>query len=112
MLFLHIIACYFYSVTLENSEWVPPHNWLMFKDAKLFTDEWTPIHKYSYMFYTSLMFLGSNEIGPVNPNEMFVCFIILLISAMFSALLISDLVVLVTILIERDQMNQTVITKA
>lgn len=70
-LYMHIIACYYYMVTLANSDkvsighplneskqWYAPTYFMNFVDQKLFTDEIPATAKYLKMFYYSTMFLG------------------------------------------------------
>lgn len=61
------------------------------------------------MLYTAIMFLGVNEMGPVNPDEMIACLVILNLSAFFNALIFSDLVILVVVLFQQDQEDEQVI---
>ena len=105
ILYLHFIGCYYYSVIVENKDkvdadglslqWYPAGYFLNYQDSKLFTDEMSVNHKYLQMLYTACLFIGINEMGPVNQDEMFACMIILVFSSFFSAIVISDLIMLV-----------------
>lgn len=121
-LMLHVIACYFYQVCLSNKDkvvlghelnesqqWYPPTYFINFPDSPIFTDQMTTSEKYLFMLYTATMFLGANEMGPVNPDEIFACVGILILCAFFNALIFSDLVILVVMLFEQESADERVV---
>jgi hypothetical protein len=48
------------------------------------------------MFYHGVLFLGLNEMGPVNENEMVFCVLVLVICAILESLLFSEMAEIVT----------------
>jgi hypothetical protein len=52
--------------------------------------------RYTLMFYHAVLFLGLNEIGPVNNNELMFATAALLACAMLEALLFSDMASVLT----------------
>ena len=58
--------------------WYQPTDWLNYEDQILFTHELSIYHKYLYAFYYSVLFLGTNEIGPVNKTEIVICALFLM----------------------------------
>ena len=54
------------------------------------------------MLYTATLFVGANEMAPVNENEMLAATLILLATFFFNGLIFSDLVILVETLLQED----------
>lgn len=52
-------------------------NAVNYPDVELYKSNWTLTKKYLFCAYTSLMFLGIGEIGPVGVFGTFVAFIVL-----------------------------------
>jgi hypothetical protein len=110
VILLHSIGCFWY-MTISKSkdryedigqgekrslQWYAPTEWMDYSKSKLFTDEITPVEKYWIMFYHGVLFLGLNEMGPVNTNEMQFCIIVLVTCAILESLLFSEMAEIVT----------------
>lgn len=78
----------------EYHPWYPPLDWINYKDSKLFQEKVT--YQYLISIYHSVLFLSSNEIGPVDEIELFGSLCILAISIFINTKIFSDLSLLVT----------------
>jgi hypothetical protein len=105
IVWLQFMTCFFYSTTLKNwgkidqfggsRTWNPPLDFINFPDSMLFKEEYDFFSRYVLCFYYALLILGSNEIAPVNENEMLVLVIFLIISLFVGVFLLSDVAVLI-----------------
>lgn len=82
--------------TLISMKWYPPLDWINYKESEFFTDKISPQKRYFVMLYHAVLFLGLNEIGPVNINEMQFCVIALVTCALLESLLFSEMAEIVT----------------
>lgn len=83
LLILHLLACsWFYSCNLNANQidyegyditWIPPFDWLNYKDTVLFETQTSSPKRYLTMLYHAVLMLGSNEMGPVNTPELIFC---------------------------------------
>lgn len=110
VILLHSLACFWYMTIIQNKDkvesigngevismqWYPPLDWIDFQKSEFFSDEITPWRKYTEMLYHAVLFLGLNEIGPVNVNEMQFCVLTLITCALLEALLFSEMAEIVT----------------
>ena len=51
-----------------RGEWIMPTSWLAFWDTKLYHQDYPSSMKYVYNLYYSVLFMGSNEVGPSPEN--------------------------------------------
>jgi len=77
----------------ENTSkaWWSPADWVNFPDQTLFTEAATRSYRYWKMMYYAFLFVYTNEIGPINNNEFFVTYMILLLSIFFVAFIFGDI---------------------
>jgi hypothetical protein len=66
-----------------------------FVDTRLYTDEYDFLKKYTTAFYYSVLTLANNELGPVNPNEMLVVNVLLILCLFVNTFVLSDVAVLI-----------------
>ena len=71
--------------------WYPPLDWVNFPDTKLYTEEYGEIEIYLTILYNAVLVLGSNELGPVNQEEMLYFSIILLGGVILNVLIFGDI---------------------
>lgn len=95
-LMMHGVGCLWHLITDQEKLWIVP---LDFVHAGIYPQIYRYYNekdgfKYIVSLYTSLMFLGGNEMGPRTDIEMIVCPIILIILAIFNAWLFGDMAVL------------------
>lgn len=127
MLFLvigiNIQACIWYTVVLINSDkelvydgvgrsaqWYPPTEWLNYSDSTFFKEgRW---HTYIECFYHSILMIGLNEMGPVNPEEMLACVLSLLVASFINANLFGEMAVLIANLNKKVTLRQSKLDSA
>jgi hypothetical protein len=95
-LMMHGVGCFWHKITDIEDQWIIP---LDFVHAGVYPQIYhyynrNDDYKYIVSLYTSLMFLGGNEMGPRTDLEMIVCPIILIVLAIFNAWLFGDMAVL------------------
>ena len=104
-LWLHSLGCFLYLIVLIHKydvdedgvalQWYPPLDFVNFVDSLLFTDTYPFFERYITMLYHALLMLGSNEMGPVNKEEMLFITAGLVASAFLNALIFGDMAGLV-----------------
>lgn len=98
-IYVHIIACYWYSLINIESSWIPP------SDGKV-TDIYysgTPIHKkYMFCLYHSVYFLRGVEVNPSTQYEVIFLIFVILIGSIISALMFGQMSVLMGMLARRS----------
>jgi hypothetical protein len=72
--------------------WYAPTDWVNYSDTIMYDEDLTNIHKYLLLLYNAVLFLGLNEIGPVNEAEMGYISVILLLSVILNVFIIGDIV--------------------
>ena len=82
----------------EAYQWYSPTDWLDYSSSNLFKKDIGAVKKYLFLFYHSVLFLGLNEIGPVNEYEMFNSVMILIVCSIINATLNSEISLLVSTL--------------
>lgn len=81
---------------LTPMTWYPPLDWINYVDSIIFDDSKVGFgYKYSLSFYYSVLILGSNEIGPVNLEEMMYLTVTLISSLFLNAFLVSDIITII-----------------
>lgn len=75
----------------RNSPWFMPLDWMNYTDQYLYTNKAFTYEKYLLSLYHSVLFLGINEIGPVNINEIFISFILLLICQFLQIIIFGEI---------------------
>lgn len=116
VIFIHFLSCFWHLVTYANKDklflidsdddfetfivqqWYPPLDWIDFTQSRLFGPDIEFFETYSLNYYYGILFLGQNEIGPVNPSEQLFCIFGLIISLMLNSFLFSDMAVIATFL--------------
>ena len=117
LILLNIQAClWYYAVNFNKDEvvvydgversaqWYPPTEWLNYVDNTFYDGD--RFKRYAASFYTSLLFLGQNEIGPVNIIEQAVAVTLLVISLIVNVNLFGEVSVLITTISKRATENQ------
>ena len=102
-LWIHIISCIWYFTILSNKDeflapgvsarWYPPSDWVNYLDSDL--HESKMLNKYLKLLYYSILVIGNNEMGPVNPNEMFVMTILILLSSILNSIVFGEIAMIV-----------------
>ena len=95
LLILHLLACSLYfscdinanTIDFEGYDltWIPPLDWLNYKQSVLFKDETSKPERYLSMLYYAVLMLGSNEMGPVNTAELVFCVMALITTNIMNA---------------------------
>lgn len=104
-IWVHFMACLWWWTTVQNVDkvdkfgtvttWYPPLDWINFVDTRLFTEEYDFKKKFTTAFYYSVLTLANNELGPVNPNEMYIISVLLMLCLFVNAFVLSDVAVLI-----------------
>lgn len=95
-LMMHIVGCLWNAIVEVDKKWIIT---LDFVYAGVYPKIYhfygkSGEYKYLCALYTSLMFLGGNEMGPRTDFEMIMCSLILIVLAIFNAWLFGDMAVL------------------
>ena len=88
------------------SIWYMPLDWVNYSESKLFTEEYGYGKRYFTMLYHALLIIGQNEFGPVNIAEMLYVTFTLLYSIILSALVFSDILVQIDMMLSKSSQNQ------
>lgn len=101
-LFLNFQACVWWSIVRQHGinsvvdgvgqQWYTPISFINYPDQTLFLDR--PTVQYLTMLYYSVLFIGINEIAPVNLNEAIAVVAMLLVSIYYYTITLSDVAVL------------------
>jgi hypothetical protein len=109
-LLVHVLGCSWYmaiSINKDNYDeegrskrWYSPTDWMNASAANMFkTDyEWGWGHQYLISLYHAVLMLGSNEIGPVNTEEMAFCVAGLIMTSLINAQIFGEMAVLITVM--------------
>jgi hypothetical protein len=68
-----------------RSQWYMPLEWLNYLDSNLLDESCDFWCQYGNSMYYSVLFLGINEIGPVNTNEIGFCSLIILFDLFYAS---------------------------
>ena len=75
-----------YFICEESKDWSPPGDWVYYMDDNVAEElryysptETTVSQKYFTSFYTAVIFIKGNEIGPRTTNQIIICTLILLV---------------------------------
>ena len=111
-LWLHSLGCFFYIILLINKDefaedglslqWYPPLDFVNYVDSLILSDAYDFYEKYVTMLYHAVLMLGSNEIGPVNNEEMLFATAGLVASSFLNALIFGDMAGLVAVVQSDD----------
>ena len=74
-----------------STQWVSPIDFVSYGDSKIFTEETSFMKRYLTMLYYGQLILFSNELGPVNPNEMLTVLLAILFSTFFQIKVFGDI---------------------
>jgi len=69
-----------------------------YSDNLIFTDKLTKTYKYFFCIYHALLFLGFNEMGPVNMIELLAAVLVLLFSSVLNAILFGEMALLISLI--------------
>jgi hypothetical protein len=100
-LYFHLKACLWYFVCAEAKIWSPALDWIDFNtgnvpmETRLYTDLTTISQKYFISFYTSVIFVKGNEIGPRSSTEILLCSVILILDLIVAGNIFGRVAVLV-----------------
>ena len=107
-LLVHVLGCSWYIVISINKDnvdesgrslrWYSPTDWMNASAANMFSDEIPKAHKYLISLYHAVLMLGSNEIGPVNIEEMAFCVAGLIMTSLINAQIFGEMAVLITVM--------------
>lgn len=76
--------------------WYPPTYWMDFTQSEIFDEDKMEYYDtYLLFLYHSVLFIGQNEMGPVNTLEMFGCSLILIGNLFINLFLFGNLMVIV-----------------
>ena len=105
ILALHISACLWFNLTqlskgIEDdhdtaNHWIPPYDFLNFKESMLYTNHETQFKLYFIYFYHAVLFLNLNELAPVNEKELMFSVFLLLTASLIYSKMFGDIVVLI-----------------
>ena len=79
-------------------------NWANYSDTSLFLDETSLFEKFLISFYTAILMLGTNEIGPVNISEHLVLISFLIITSLANAQIFGEMAVLIATIMKKKTM--------
>lgn len=104
-LLVHFVGCFWFMVCSINKDsfdkdgmslvWYPPTDWVNYTDTKLFDEDTRIFYQILVSLYHGVLMLGSNEIGPVNVEEMGYCVFVLLFMSIVNAQLFGEMAVLI-----------------
>ena len=83
---------------MDDSRWIAPLFWLNYPDQDIFRGTNNFDSKYWISLYYSILYLGSNEIGPVSVFNLIVAIVILMICAFVNAFVLGDMAAVVATL--------------
>ena len=95
-LMMHVVGCIWNKITMIDEVWIIPFDFVyagMYPKIYHYYNR-SDVYKYYCALYTSLMFLGGNEMGPRTDLEMISSSFILILLAIFNAWLFGDMAVL------------------
>jgi hypothetical protein len=95
-LMMHIVGCLWNAIVHMDKTWIITLDFVhagRYPQIYHFYEKGAE-YKYLCALYTSLMFLGGNEMGPRTDFEMMMCSLILIVLAIFNAWLFGDMAVL------------------
>ena len=93
---MHVVGCIWNRIVHIENKWIITLDFVyagQYDTIYQFYDK-DMYYKYLCALYTSLMFLGGNEMGPRTNFEMIMCALILIVLAIFNAWLFGDMAVL------------------
>lgn len=118
-LYFHLKACLWYFVCAEAKIWSPALDWIYFntdnvpQETRLYSETLTTIsQKYFISFYTSVIFVKGNEIGPRTTTEILLCSIILILDLIVAGNIFGRVAVLVQMSNRKSQKFQHQIDNA
>jgi len=84
--------------TNRSMQWYPPLEMVNFPDTKYFVlgKQGHNLSKMIYSFYYSVLFLGVNDIMPVNKIEIFTCLMLFVGAIIVSSIQLSEIAVLIS----------------
>mmetsp|Transcript_34639 Transcript_34639/g.52988 ORF Transcript_34639/g.52988 Transcript_34639/m.52988 type:complete len:133 (-) Transcript_34639:2784-3182(-) len=112
-LFIHIQGCLWFSVCSRNVgridkssgfdyTWVPPLDYVNYRDSSLFDEETPLMKKYVDSFYYSVLMLNTNEMGPVNSEEIAFCLFSMITSSFVYQVVFSEIAEIIRVFSLRD----------
>ena len=73
-------------------KWYPPLNWADVSETEeLYNESYGVLNQYITMFYNALLILGTNELGPVNPEEALYISAVLIMSTILNVVIFGDI---------------------
>ena len=108
---LHVIACFFYSCVLANSEviiddrpmkWYPPLDYVNYTDSMLFHPDYTLMERYCVVLYSAVMIFAGEELGPVNNIEYLFISVGKILCVILNVMIFGDIANMVAILQKED----------
>jgi len=94
-------ACLWYLICKSNNLWASPSDWVYYSSGntkyqlELYSDVTGVAERYWISFYTSVIFIKGNEIGPRPNIEIIICSFILLLDLIVAGNIFGSVTVLV-----------------
>ena len=96
---MHIIGCFWYFVVAQAKVWMPALDfiWAGMSMIYRFWDEnmCTMMYRYLVCFYSAVIALGGNEMGPRTSLEVTIMILMLIMLAIINAMVFGEMTVLV-----------------
>ena len=100
LLYIHVIACFWYYIININKEWIPPFQFIDSTNNILFLAETDT--QYATVFYYMVACMGGNEMGPRNSVECVVIVFFMLMAAIINANLFGEMAFLATVISKKS----------
>mmetsp|Transcript_42068 Transcript_42068/g.64479 ORF Transcript_42068/g.64479 Transcript_42068/m.64479 type:complete len:205 (+) Transcript_42068:1109-1723(+) len=110
-LYLHVLGCLWFAICSVNANsedatgfnltWIPPFHYVNYADNNLFDVDQDTIYQYTVAVYYAILMIGTNEMGPVSPEEIFFCTVALLASSLVYNLIFSEIMKIIKIFSSR-----------
>ena len=76
-----------------SQQWYPPRDWVSYTEFEFY--DTSNFDRYIVSLYYAILIYGSNELGPVNNNEMIAMSFMLLVSLIVNSLVLGNVVELI-----------------
>ena len=96
ILYVHVIACFWYYVVSLKNEWIPPLDFLDYTNLEIYYEG--KVYQYLLMMYYMISCFGGNQIAPKNPEESVYIVACMIAAAIINSFIFGEMSFLVTII--------------
>ena len=105
---MHVLSCSWWIVISQNKDgideygrsrqWYQPTDWINYADASIFSKDTPKEVQYIISLYTSVLILGTNELGPQNISELLFVTLIMILTSLVNAIIFGEMAVLISLI--------------